>query len=518
MTRRFLVLLLAVAIAAIGTWVAPPTAPGAADAALPVDATTRAAPSAPRQVQAVAGDERATLTWKAPTGGRAPTGYRVQRRTSGGRWVTVRDLRPSARRAVVRGLPNGQTARLRVAARSADGIGAYSSATVMLPLTLQVAAGEDHTCAVRADSTVVCFGYNGNGQLGDGTTSSSSTPVTVRTAAGAVLRRVVAIDAGGSTTCALTRGGEAWCWGGNDDRNLGDGTDVDRSSAAPVVTAAGTPVRSVVGVTVGVEHTCMWLADTTARCVGSNSEGELGRGENSAQDIGVPVPFLSGGTPLRGIVEMEAIEAATCLRLTSGSVVCVGFNAEGQLGLGDTTRRLQPTAMLDGTTSAPVAGARGIDGGDRHVCLRLANGTSRCTGRNTSGQLGNLSNDNASVLDLPLAAADTGYSTPNDVTDVVAGSAHTCVVRRTGRLMCTGGNSSGQLFTIDTVDSDRLRPALLAPTLPLGGVISATAGKAHTCVRLTNGSVRCVGYNDDGQLGIGFASIREVTPVRPIGL
>jgi alpha-tubulin suppressor-like RCC1 family protein len=513
MTRRFS-LLLACAFAAAFVSLGPATA---APAPPPATPATRAAPTTPRLVRAVAGNEKATLTWRAPVNGARPTGYRVQRR-DGSTWVTVRDLPATARRLVVRGLTNGETARLRVAATSRDGRGAYATVSVVLPLTLQVTAGDDHTCALRADRTVVCFGGNSSGQLGDGTTSTRTTPVVVRTTSGSVLRRVESIDAGGYTTCAVTQAGEAWCWGENDDRNLGDGTDTNRSHAAPMRTASGATLRGVVGVTVSVEHTCVWLADTTARCAGSNTEGQLGRGSISGVDIGIPVSVLSNGSPLRGIVEMDAFDASTCARLASGSVVCVGTNDSGQLGVGDTTRRLEPTTMIDSVTSAPVADVRQMDAVDRHICLRKGDGTSRCTGRNADGQLATLSNDNAAALGPPLAASESGFFTPNDVSEVVTGKLHSCIISRTGRMMCAGGNSSGQLATIDTTESDQLRPTFLAPTLPLRDVTSGAAGREHTCVRLTNGSVRCVGHNDNGQLGIGAASIREVTPVRPIGL
>jgi alpha-tubulin suppressor-like RCC1 family protein len=518
MTRRFLVLLVAIAAAAISTSVAPPTAPGAADAAVPIETTTRAAPSAPREVQAVAGNEKATLTWDAPTRGRAPSGYRVQRRTSNGRWVTVRDLRPSARRAVVRGLPNGQTARLRVAARSADGLGAYATTSVMLPLTLQITAGGSHTCALRADRTVVCFGDNQGGQLGDGTTTDRATPVLVRTASGGVLRRVRSIDAGGSTTCAVTEASEAWCWGLNDDGNQGNGTFVDIvTDAAPVLAASGSPLRDVVGVTVGDEHTCVWLEDSSARCMGANGDGELSRGVTSGE-VAIPLAFLRAGTTLRGIVEMDAGDGFTCARLESGAVVCVGGNRDGQLGVGDLTPRLEPTPMFDAATSSTVSTARAVDTFDGHVCVVLADRTSRCAGRNEAGQLGNLTSVDASSLGLPLAPTDTGYFTPNDVIDIVTGDGHTCLIRRGGRMMCTGENGDGQLLTTTTTASTELQQAFLMPTLPLRGALSATAGGEHTCVRLGDGSVRCAGDNRAGQLGIGNPSTYESTLVRPIGL
>lgn len=526
MEQRFSLLAVAVLAACVAsltpaavTATAPPPAPPSSASASPIETTptTRAAPSAPRRVRAVAGNERATLTWQAPRRGATPTGYRVQRR-NGAAWVTVRDVPASARRLVVRGLDNGQIARLRVAALGNDGRGTYAAASVMLPLTLQITAGDSHTCALRADRTVACFGDNQGGQLGDGTTTDRATPVPVRTASGALLRRVRSIDAGRYTTCAVTETSEAWCWGLNDDGNQGNGTFVDIvTNAAPVLATSGSPLRDVVGVTVGDEHTCVWLEDSSARCMGTNGDGELSRGVTSGE-VAIPLPFLRAGTTLRGIVEMDVGDEFTCARLESGAVVCVGANGDGQLGVGDLTPRLQPTPMFDGASSSALSTARAVDVFGGHVCVLLADRTSRCAGRNDAGQLGNLTAVDASSLGLPLASTDTGYFTPNDVIDVVTGDGHTCLIRRGGRMMCTGENGDGQLLTATTIASTQLQDAFLAPTLPLRGVLSAAAGGEHTCVRLGDGSVRCAGDNNDGQLGIGTLSTNETTLVRPIGL
>jgi alpha-tubulin suppressor-like RCC1 family protein len=511
MTRRFALLLalaLVAALASLGSAAAAPT---------PAGPVTRAAPLAPRQVRAVAGNERATLTWRAPASGARPTGYRVQRR-DGGAWVTVRDLPATARRLVVRGLTNGQTALLRVAAIGNDGRGAYATASVMLPITLQITAGDEHNCALRPDRTVVCFGYNRSGQLGDGTMTSSATPVPVRTASGNLLRGVTSIDAGGESTCAVTSSGRAWCWGENDEGNLSGDTSPTRANATPVVTAAGVPLRDVRGISVGADHTCMTMADGTARCMGSNTDGQLGRGTALPTTSADPLPVTSAGNPLRGVVEIGAGSRHTCARLRTGAVVCVGDNTFGQLGVGDTADRLAPTPMFDGATSSNIATARSLSVESAVTCVHLANGTGRCSGYNLSGALGNDTLDNGTLAGLPLAPTDSGLATPGDVVAVSTSGYSTCLLQVPGRMLCTGDNSAGELFTLGIDDSQVFLPTSLTPTSALRGVASVATGYDHTCVRLGDGSVRCAGDNREGQLGIGTLSDEELVPVRPIGL
>lgn len=194
-------------------------------------------------------------------------------------WVTVRDLGPGARRTVVRGLANGSTVRVRIAAQSAQGLGRFAgTGPIVLPLTLSISTGEDHTCAVLPDRTAVCFGTNRSGQLGDGTTTDRSTPVPVLTAAGRRLGRIRSIDAGPNHTCAVTTRNEAWCWGANDDGALGDGTITERRFVVAMRNQRGDVLRGVAGVTTADEHTCVWMLHRTARCMGDNFSGQLGRG------------------------------------------------------------------------------------------------------------------------------------------------------------------------------------------------------------------------------------------------
>jgi alpha-tubulin suppressor-like RCC1 family protein len=346
-----------------------------------------------------------------------------------------------------------------------------------------IAAGGEHTCAVRADSTVACWGYNALGQLGDGTTSNRLTPINV-----SALSNATALAAGFFHTCALLGDGTVRCWGRNASGQLGDGSSTDRL----------TPVRvggltNVVAIAAGNEHTCALLADGSVDCWGSNGFGEIGNGGTTNR----PTP-----TRVSGLTNAVAIAAGgfghTCALLANGSARCWGRNDVGQLGDGTTTNRLTPVPV-SGLTNAVALGAAGEFG---HTCALLADGTARCWGDNSFGQLGDGTTTQRSVP-----------STVPGLTNAVAlavGTDHTCAVLATGGARCWGNNASGQLG--DGTTTTRLTPTIVTSkffstgSLPLSGAVQITAGANHTCSLQSGGSVRCWGDNFFGQVGNGTTS------------
>ncbi len=152
---------------------APAASARAADARATSQATRKVRrPGKPRAVTATAGHERLTVRWKKPTsdGGARIRGYRVQLRQPDGSWTTVATTKAKARSRVITGLTNGTTSTVRVAARNTKGYGRSSVARAVLPTSLDVSIGGSHGCAVVPDGSVRCWGLNGSGQLGDGST------------------------------------------------------------------------------------------------------------------------------------------------------------------------------------------------------------------------------------------------------------------------------------------------------------------------------------------------------------
>lgn len=197
-----------------------------------------------------------------------------------------------------------------------------------------VSAGTKHTCAVTDAGAVLCWGENGSGQLGDGTTEDRSRPVPVKR----LRSGVVAVTAGGHHTCALTEAGGVLCWGDSKHGQLGNGQRAD-SRTPTEVSKLGS---RVVAVSAGTSHSCAVDADGRVWCWGGNSPGgPLGDGTLETRLVPVEVPGVTG------IATVSAGASHTCAVTTTGVAKCWGNNDHGQLGDGTTTNRLPGDVVFD---------------------------------------------------------------------------------------------------------------------------------------------------------------------------
>jgi len=212
-----------------------------------------------------------------------------------------------------------------------------------------IASGKDHTCALTAGGGVKCWGYNSNGQLGDGTTIDRLTPVGVSGLASGVS----AIAAGGHHTCARTTGGGVKCWGYNSNGQLGDGTNIDRYTPVDVSGLAS----GVSAIAAGQSHTCARTVGGGVKCWGNNFQGQLGDGTTIDRHTPVDVSGLASG-----VSAIAAGEIHTCARTTGGGVKCWGSNGYGQLGDGTTTDRHAPVDVVDPTLNKSYRSAGSQDG------------------------------------------------------------------------------------------------------------------------------------------------------------
>lgn len=288
---------------------------------------------------------------------------------------------------------------------------------------VDLALGEDHSCAARASGGVACWGDNFNGQLGDGSLAARSlVPVAV-----GGIDDAIRVASGAAFTCALRRSGAVSCWGANFAGQLGDGSEGDRRQA---VTVKG--LDDVRSMALGEGHACALRGDGSVRCWGDNFNGQLGTGDTRSHRT---------PTEVSGLTEVTAIaatERSTCALEASGRVSCWGSNSSGELGNG------VPSAS---PVSAPVrvpglSDAIAIGGGRGHVCVILRARTAVCWGANASGQLGG-----------GVATADAAGATGAPVnvrgltgaTSVRGGGAHSCAEAGSSRVECWGANESGQL-------------------------------------------------------------------------
>lgn len=194
-----------------------------------------------------------------------------------------------------------------------------------------VSTGQAHTCALLDDGTVLCWGFNHSGQLGDGTTTTRLAPVQVTGVTG----EVTAITTGSFHSCVVLSNGKVLCWGYNQYGQLGNGS----TSESPVpVEVAG--VNSAVAVGAGFSHTCAVLADGKVKCWGCYDDGSIGH----CLWNGTAIPM-----DVTGVTEAVAISAGeghTCALLRNGKVQCWGANRFGQLGNGTQVDSSTPVAVV----------------------------------------------------------------------------------------------------------------------------------------------------------------------------
>ncbi len=346
----------------------------------------------------------------------------------------------------------------------------------------EVTAGGPHTCAVLSTGHIDCWGYNGDGQLGNGTISSSDTPVEVLGVSNAT-----EVTAGHDHTCGLLSTGHIDCWGYNGDGQLGNGT---ASSSATPVEVLG--VSNATEVTAGHDHTCGLLSTGHIDCWGYNFEGELGNGTEGGSDTPVEVQAISNA------LQVTAGGPHTCAVLSTGHIDCWGYNDDGELGDGTASSSDTPVEVLG------VSNATEVTAGHDHTCALLSTGHIDCWGYNDDGQLG----------DGTISSSDTPVEVQgiSNATQVTAGYFHTCAVLSSGRINCWGANSDGQLGNGRTRSSDT--------PVEVQGISNATqvaAGGYHTCAVLSSGHINCWGDNFRGTLGDGTISSSD-TPVEVQGI
>ena len=307
--------------------------------------------------------------------------------------------------------------------------------------------------------TLLTWGLNSTGQLGDNTSIDRSTPVTTL-AGGANWKQV----AGGyQHTTAIKTDGTLWTWGGNDFGALGDNTSINRST--PVTTfAGGTNWKQVAG---GRFHTAAIKTDGTLWTWGDNNFGQLG--DNTTTQRNTPVTTFAGGTNWK---QVAAGRDHTTAIKTDGTLWTWGYNIGGQIGDNTTTDRSTPvTTFAGGTNWKQVAG------GNQHTAAIKTDGTLWTWGYNYYGQLG----DNTTTDRSTPVTTFAGGTNWKQVSG--GGYAHTAAIKTDGTLWTWGFNTSGQLG--DNTTTDRLIPVT---TFAGGTNWKQVAGGINHTAALTSGT------------------------------
>jgi len=330
-----------------------------------------------------------------------------------------------------------------------------------------------HICATLADGSAKCWGRNQNGEIGN---NSIVTPV--RTPALVQgLSNIREIGGGDGFSCARLADGTARCWGLGEGGRLGNGGTT--SSLTPVLVTIPLGVAGVTETSIDFEHACAVVADGTAACWGRNSNGQLGNGTTGPAASPLTRASISGR-----VVDVETGGGHSCALRADGTVVCMGLNDKGQLGLGSLTATPTPTAI------SGLADVKAIALGTASTCALLAGGTVRCWGDHADGKLG-VGNPNGNVT----APKDvTGLT---DVKAVAVGNEHQCALTSVGDVYCWGKNDKGQVNgTVGTFVTTA------AKVTGVANAVAIATGGAHSCAVLADGSGRCWGDNSATQLGV----------------
>jgi alpha-tubulin suppressor-like RCC1 family protein len=320
---------------------------------------------------------------------------------------------------------------------------------------ISISAGGEHTCAVMVDHTARCWGRNTYfgryGQLGNNTTTNSSVPAKVVDPADTTtaLGGIASISAGTGTTCAVMTDSTARCWGNNTNGALGNNTTTDSLVAATVVDPADTTqaLSGIASITAGVTVTCALMTDSTARCWGNNTYGQLGNNTNTNSSVPVTVVDPADTTQaLGGIASITSGANHACALMTDSTARCWGFNAYGQLGNNTNTDASVPVTVVDpADLTTALGGIASITAEAAATCALMTDHTARCWGRNNIGQLGNNTNTNSSVPVTVVDPADTTTAL-GGIASITTGGIHACAVMTDHTApRCWGTNAYGQL-------------------------------------------------------------------------
>jgi alpha-tubulin suppressor-like RCC1 family protein len=361
-----------------------------------------------------------------------------------------------------------------------------------------------------SDGTLRAWGHNAFGQLGDGTTISRSQPVAVDATALPPGVAVTAIAAGRFHSVALLSNGTLLAWGQNFFGQLGDGTTTDRPM--PDFVLQNPPAQGllsgVMAVAAGAFHTVALLADGSLRAWGRNHAGQLGNGSAAASSPSPVSPSLANVPPGTAIVALASGGDHSLILLDDGGVLSWGLNDFGQLGTAGGANANVPVPVAAIPASATVTA---VAAGHSHSVARLSDGTLLAWGRNDSGQLGNGSFSPASGA-VPVFLDPGSGTLLGGVTSIAAGGSHTLAQLADGTVRSWGSNLYGELG--DATTTDRSVPTVVAE-IPSGGspAIGLAAGARHSLALVGDGRVLAWGRNEFGQLG-DASTVASSVPVR----
>jgi alpha-tubulin suppressor-like RCC1 family protein len=377
---------------------------------------------------------------------------------------------PAAVTVTSDGVATGASSGIAHIGATAGGISGFGRVNVIGELRASaVTTGTMHSCALRHNGRVYCWGYNLFGELGDEHRDIGDIVAVVGD-----IRFTTVVAGLDSRTCGISTSATGHCWGENNNYALGTGQL--EHSVAPTTLAI---TAGVADITAGNGHGCVVTMQSNALCWGDATYGEVGSGPLPDGYSPVPVTVTGGLTFSR----LSAGENHTCGITPGGPAYCWGDNWVGVLG--------DSAVGTEEDSPVRVAGGRifsQIDAGRHHTCALTSDGTGYCWGWGDQGQLGD---GTANSRHAPVAI--TGG---HRFTAISAGGEHTCGLTSGGAPFCWGRNQLGQLGTGNSTPSHTPAPVSGGLTF-----LSISAGAHHTCGVASSGIVYCWGNNQAGALG-----------------
>jgi alpha-tubulin suppressor-like RCC1 family protein len=387
---------------------------------------------------------------------------------------------------------------------SSCGGNAYCASGTCAQCIVDMAIGNNHTCALKYDGTVWCSGDNGGGALGIGTFGGlpQAMRLQARDTTNTPIHDATAIASGNHHTCALRAGGAVWCWGNNDDGQVGDNTTNDRDVAHATQVVGGAALTAMAGLALADDQSCALDGSGGAWCWGFNGDGELGDGTVVSRSQAARVLVAAGGAPFTGIAEVTmGSRGQTCLRTASNQIWCWGANPDGQVGNNTTTAQSVPVQIVDGIS---------VSAGRSQTCAVEPDGSVWCWGPPDKSRLGPGVGGDQLTPNAVLASA--GGAQLGGATKVVA-AALSCALVANGEVMCWGTNPHGQLGT--GIGTATPMPVVYSNGTHLSNVTRMIANYAMACAFRSDGELLCWGRNEEGELGDGtFVSRNYPEPVK----
>ena len=330
---------------------------------------------------------------------------------------------------------------------------------------IAVAAGDSHSLALKADGSVWSWGFNGSGQLGDGTTVQRATPVQASGLAG-----IVNIAVGGDHSLAVKSDGSLWAWGSNTFGQLGNGTTT--SSSIPVQISS---ISNVKKVSAGFYHSVALKTDGSVFAWGYNTYGQLGDGTTTQRTT----PVQASG--LTSVADINAWAYLSYAIKSDTTAWAWGFNGNGQFGNGNTNSSAIPIQI------SGLGGISNVSIGYGHTAVLKPDGTVWTFGQNEKGQLGNGTNGSFGIP-VPAPAQISGLIS---VVSVATGGNHCLAIKSDGSLWAWGDNAYGQFGNGSATSSNV--PVKIADgtggsvTLPGQITINAVSGKQYDIALYASG-------------------------------